>query len=79
MKKSTKITVPTRHHGYILVPREGDGMDLIDPSTGQWASFPTQRYAKWSSTFITNINKRFNEHPALKAYEMPRLPPKELT
>jgi hypothetical protein len=53
-----KITTPTLYRGFIVRPA-GDGYDLIDPSTGRWAHFPTQRYAKWSATFISNIQARF--------------------
>jgi hypothetical protein len=79
MKKPTAITAPTAYHGYILVPCKG-GMDLIDPSTGRWARFPTQRYAKWSATFITNITARFDAHIPLPAHRIPTVEvPEELT
>jgi hypothetical protein len=58
-KKSTRIKVPTQYHGYIVVPRPKGEYDLINPTTGQWARFPTQRYAKWSATFMFNIEGRF--------------------
>ena len=61
MAKATKITKPTFYRNYILVPRADGSMDMIDPSNGCWATFPTQRYAKWSATFLKNINERFTD------------------
>lgn len=74
----TTVTQPMRHHSYILNPRKDDngkivGYDLIDPLTGRWASFPTQRYAKWSSTFVHNIEARFNANPVLKSSQIPNV------
>jgi hypothetical protein len=65
-KPSVKITAPVAYHGFILRPRSDGGMDLIDPSTHRWAAFPTQRFAKWSATFMTNITAQFNEEAPLK-------------
>ena len=70
-KAKTTVTQPVRHNSYILAPRKDTkgkivGYDLIDPLTGRWASFPTQRYAKWSSSFTHNIQKRFDENPPLR-------------
>lgn len=69
-KKQTTITHPVAYRGFILVPRK-DGFDLIDPDTGRWAHFPTQRFAKWSATFLTNISNRFAEHAPLPADKIP--------
>ena len=52
------ITKPVTYQGFILSPA-GTGFDLVDPSTGKWAHFPTQRYAKWTATFLRNLNARF--------------------
>lgn len=65
MKKTTRITKPTKYHGYILVPRTDGAMDLLDPQTGTWAVFTTQRHAKWSATVVTNITKRFQSNGVL--------------
>lgn len=63
--KSTKITKPVMYNGFIVRPASG-GFDLIDPNTKQWAHFPTQRYAKWTASFVHNINERFAAHAPLK-------------
>jgi len=72
-KKQTAITRPTAYRGFIITPTKTGGFDLIDPATGRWAHFETQRFAKWSSTFMTNINGRFAEHPPLPANKIPRV------
>lgn len=64
-KPSTKITVPTAYRGFILRPRKDGGMDLIDPSTHRWAAFPTQRFAKWSASWMVNISARFAANEVL--------------
>jgi len=63
-KPTTPSLAPTIYSGYILRPRPDGGADLIAPN-GYWASFPTARYAKWSATFLTNINTRFTAQPPL--------------
>lgn len=73
MAKATKLTTPTMYRGYILRPRQDGSMDMIDPLTGMWASFPTQRYAKWSATFITNIHNRFTAQPPLLHSDIPQV------
>jgi len=65
-KPPVKITAPTAYHGFILRPRKDGGMDLIDPETHRWAAFPTQRYAKWSATLLTNMATRFGASAPLK-------------
>jgi hypothetical protein len=64
MSKTVKITQPVNYRGFILRPHK-QGYDLIDPATGKWAHFPTQRFAKWSASFMANIQERFNAKPAL--------------
>lgn len=60
MKKSTRITKPTKYRNFILNPHANDlGVDIIDPASGRWASFPSQRQAKWSATFMDNITTKF--------------------
>lgn len=64
--KTTKtITLPVMYNGFIVRPTSG-GFDLIDPQTKRWAHFPTQRYAKWTASFVHNINERFAAHAPLK-------------
>lgn len=72
-KKSTRIKVPTQYHGFIVVPRPKGAYDLINPDTGAWARFPTQRYAKWSATFLFNINERFSAHKPLNVFTIPEV------
>ena len=62
--KSTRtlITKPVKYRDFIITPKAG-GFDLIDPATGRWTHFASQRYAKWSATFVSNILTRMNEHP----------------
>ena len=71
MKTATKITKPTRYRGFIIAPR-AEGFDLINPDTGQWAHFDTQRFAKWSSSFLTNLNDRFSANPSLPTQRIPK-------
>lgn len=71
-KKQTAITRPVAYRGFIVVPRK-EGFDLVDPGTGRWAHFPTQRFAKWSATFVSNISNRFAEHPPLPADKIPHV------
>jgi hypothetical protein len=68
---TTKITKPVRYRNFIISPRN-QGFDLIDPATGRWAHFDTQRFAKWSASFISNISTRMVQHPPLPADKIPR-------
>lgn len=61
----TRITKPIKYRDFIITPR-ADGFDMIDPATGRWAYFPTQRFAKWSASFMSNIHGRMNQHPPKK-------------
>lgn len=70
--KTNAITKPVMYRGFIVVPHK-DGFDLVDPATGRWAHFETQRFAKWSATFISNINGRFAEHPPLPVRKIPHV------
>lgn len=58
----TRIAKPTKYRDYILAPK-GDGLDMIDPTIGRWTHFPSQRYAKWSATFMSNILARMGANP----------------
>jgi len=46
------------HSGMVVVNR-GDSCDLVDPITGRWQQFPTQRAAKWSATVWHRLNAGF--------------------
>lgn len=74
-KKASKTTItkPVMYRQFILAPNKKGGFDLIDPATGRWAHFETQRFAKWSSTFMTNINDRFAQNAALPASKIPHV------
>lgn len=63
--KTNAITKPVMYRQFIITPTKGGGFDLIDPATGKWAHFETQRFAKWSSSFLSNINARFSENKSL--------------
>lgn len=54
MTTKTKITQPTKYRDFVLIPK-ANGIDFIDPTTGRWMHFVSQRYAKWSATFMSNI------------------------
>lgn len=62
--KTNAITKPVMYRGFIVVPHK-DGFDLVDPGTGRWAHFPTQRFAKWAASFVTNLGERFQANDAL--------------
>ena len=66
------MTQPTLYSGYVITQRK-DAFDLIDPHTRRWASFPTQRYARWSATFMRNINARFDANQPLA--QLPKVDP----
>lgn len=74
-KKASKTTItkPVMYRQFIITPSKKGGFDLIDPATGRWAHFETQRFAKWSSTFMTNINERFDQNAALPASKIPHV------
>lgn len=65
MKTATKITKPVMYRQFIITPTKNGGFDLIDPATGRWAHFETQRFAKWAASFVTNFGKRFQTNNAL--------------
>lgn len=66
-KPKTATTLkPYAYNGFIL-RRNADGTtDVINPATRQWATFPTQRYARWAATFTHNLSARFDAHQPLK-------------
>ena len=56
---TTKIKTPTVYRGFLLSPRPDGSMDLMNRDTGQWLNAPTQRYAKWTATWLHNVNTKF--------------------
>ena len=47
-------------HGQCVLVRRADGsVDACDPMTNTWATFATERHAKWSATVYTNLATRF--------------------
>lgn len=70
--KTKQITQPTAYRNYTLVPRKDGTLDVVDPTTGRWANFPTQRYAKWSATLLTNLNARFGSNDPLVHIPQPQ-------
>lgn len=71
--KTNAITKPVMYRQFIITPTKTGGFDLIDPATGRWAHFETQRFAKWSSSFLSNINDRFTQNAALPASKIPHV------
>jgi hypothetical protein len=71
--KTNAITKPVMYRQFIIAPTKTGGFDLIDPATGRWAHFETQRFAKWSSSFLSNINDRFTQNAALPASKIPHV------
>jgi hypothetical protein len=51
--------LPFTHNGFLVWEHTHGTTDLINPINGAWATFPTKRFAKWSATFMHNMNKKF--------------------
>jgi hypothetical protein len=47
-----------KHSRCVIVKRDAS-CDLIDPVTGRWQVFPTQRAAKWSATVWSRLSSGF--------------------
>lgn len=58
MSRVKQITHPTRYAQAIITPAAG-GFDLINPQTGRWSHFPTQRAAKWWASVWSSVNEQF--------------------
>ena len=65
-------TRPIKYAGFIIAPRQR-GYDLIDPASGAWAHYPSQRYARWSATFLRNTALRFGKETPLSV--LPEITP----
>jgi hypothetical protein len=37
-------------------------VDVCPPDTDTWATFKTERHAKWSATVYTNLSEKFGRH-----------------
>ena len=57
------MTKVIKHAHHLVVVRE-DHADLVDPITGGWQKFPTQRAAKWSATVYARLRSGFGHHLA---------------
>jgi hypothetical protein len=53
-----------KHANHIVVVHAADHADLIDPITGRWQTFTTQRAAKWSATVYSRLRQGFGHHVA---------------
>jgi hypothetical protein len=49
-------------HGKCVLVRRRDGVDVCAPDTGTWATFKTERHAKWSATLYTNLSEKFGRY-----------------
>ena len=54
-KKQPKVF----EHAKCIVVNRGNNFDLIDPQTGRWQNFPTQRSAKWSASIWRRLSGGF--------------------
>jgi hypothetical protein len=57
----TKKHVPalSTHARCIIFVRKNDEVDLIDPVTGHWQTFPTARSARWHASVWTRLQAGF--------------------
>lgn len=44
--KTNVITKPVMYRQFVITPNKKGGFDLIDPATGRWAHFETQRFTQ---------------------------------
>lgn len=56
--KSNRIERPTRYKSAIIAPAAG-GYDLINPATGRWTHYRTQRAAKWWASVWSTVSESF--------------------
>lgn len=70
MKLTPKTPKPrVFKHGQCVLVRRPDGtVDVCDPKTSTWSTFPTERQAKWSATVFTNLATRFGHDWAPDEY-----------
>jgi len=63
-----KLTQPKppvfTHAKFVLVRRPDKSVDVCDPTTRTWATFKTERLAKWSATIYSNLSERFGHQLA---------------
>lgn len=57
------MTKVIKHAHHLVVVRK-DHADLVDPITGCWQKFPTQRAAKWSATVYARLHSGFGHRVA---------------
>lgn len=51
-------------HAACIIVQRNDGVDVIDPTTGHWRTFPTMRSAKWSATVFSRLAAEFGHTTA---------------
>ena len=54
-----QITQPVAHKLCIITPSK-KGFDVINPSTGRWSHYPTQRSAKWWASVWSSAQEKFD-------------------
>ena len=54
-----QITTPVAHKLCIITPAK-KGFDVINPSTGHWAHYTSQRSAKWWASVWSSAQERFD-------------------
>lgn len=59
-KNLVKPGRPYLYAGYVLQTRPNGSVDLIDPDTGNWVNSPTQRYARWRASVVSNFLAQLN-------------------
>lgn len=67
----TQATKPYRYGGFVLIPRADGSQDLIDPATGRWINLPTQRYARWTASIVSNFHTRLQQQTPLRPSAIP--------
>lgn len=70
-KNLVKPGRPYLYGGYVLQTRPNGSVDLIDPVTGNWVNSPTQRYARWRASVVSNFLAQLNA--TTDAWGMPPL------
>lgn len=54
-------------HAQCIIVTRMDGVDVIDPTTGHWRTFPAMRSAKWSATIFSRLAREFGHDVASNA------------
>ena len=59
-----KVQPKVFKHAQCIIVSRHDGVDVIDPTTGQWRTFPSMRSAKWSATIFSRLAREFGHDVA---------------